>query len=88
MRLCRGDFMSYQITRIKHAAHTGPNSGWDLEQIIVKSELRPSISAMDLPPGFEYHSGFRDASKAQHWIFYRRAEFSPDRCPNCPEVES
>lgn len=79
--------MTHEITRIKHAAHTGPNSGWDLEQIIVKSEARWAIVAMDLPHGFEYHHGFRDDAKIQHWVFYRHAPLSPERCANCPEAK-
>lgn len=75
---------AYPITRIRHAAHTGPGTGWDLDQIIVHGETRP---ASGIPSGFEYHSGFRD-SEGQHWVYYRRAPFSGGTCERCiPQSE-
>jgi hypothetical protein len=76
----------YTITRTIHAAHTGPRTGWDLEQIDVAADTRESIpyGTDGIPYGFEYHSGYRDASGAQHWLFTREAPFSVLSCgENC-----
>lgn len=72
---------THSITRIPHAAHTGNGGGWDLEQIDIQSATR---FGHNLPPGFEYHSGYRDHAGNQHWLFVRCAPLSPGRCERCP----
>lgn len=70
----------YPIARIKHAAHTANGGGWDLEQIDVQAESRFEL---DLPNGFAYHSGYRDAEGLQHWLFTRKAPMSEGKCGRC-----
>lgn len=69
----------YPISRLKHAAHTA-NGGWDLEQIDVQAESRFEV---ELPDGFAYHSGYRDAEGRQHWLFTKKAQLSEGKCGRC-----
>ena len=75
----------YPITRIPHAAHTGPGTGWDLEQITLDDTTLDDVNRPPkyLPGGFTFHSGYRDAENRQHWIYYRKAPLSPGTCERC-----
>lgn len=65
-------------TRAKHAAHYhGLATGHDLETWTFAGPV--NVRHPEIPAGAEYHHGFlRDG--VQHWVYARRAPFSPGRC--------
>jgi len=73
-----------------HAAHYGnstlPNGGGhDIDEWDIEAPDRPTLAEAALPVGADYHHGYRDLTGNQHWIFYRKAPFSKERCERCPE---
>jgi hypothetical protein len=72
---------------IKHAGHYGREEGsgvmrgHDLEQWDVAAETRP-LNPAGVPRDAEYHSGYVEGG-VQHWLFTRKAPFSPDECERC-----
>lgn len=66
------------IARERHAAHTGPGTGWDLEWIDTTEEQPVDL----LRSGFKLHSGYRKYG-VQHWMYCRRAPLSEGTCERC-----
>ncbi len=68
----------------RHAAHTGPGQGWDLDTWdVVGVEWQPGQpKPSGVPADAEYHSGHR-LSDGQHWYFTRKAPLSEGTCAAC-----
>lgn len=74
-------------SRERHAAHTGPGTGWDLEKWDVVAPTLPA--SPPVPADAEYHSGYVDRAGVQHWIYVRRAPLSEGTCVWCqPKAET
>jgi len=69
-------------TTVRHAAHyLGGNNGHDLTQWTYAQDQRLPVPA-NVPRDAEYHVGFiKDG--VQHWVYHRRAKFSPGKCDRC-----
>lgn len=71
--------------RERHAAHTGPGAGWDLDRWDYAAPATLSVPE-GIPADAEYHHGYLDTEGVQHWVYYRRAPFSSGRCVFCPPI--
>ena len=73
--------------RFPHATHYQGGGGHDLEQWDVIGELPRGhggnrVAPSDVPRNAEYHSGYLDDAKVQHWLFVRRAPLTGS-CSRC-----
>lgn len=75
-----------------HAAHYEGGGGHDLEWITIEPTVveysRRGLPCLptnvQLPHGFEFHSGSVTKAGVQQWHFCRRAPLSQGRCGRCP----
>ena len=75
--------------RAQHAAHypEHPAIGHDLERWDVVGICRP-VRPEGVPYDAEYHHGYLDEQKRQHYVFVRVAPLTGPRCSRCPAVRT